>query len=237
MNCKNCNSEVSQNYCSNCGQPATLKRIDGHYIVGEIGQILNFEKGIFYTIKELLIRPGENVRHFILENRNRLVKPIIFIIVTSLIYSLVNTFFHIEDGYIKYDEVNKSSVGLIFKWAQNNYGYANIFMGVFIALCTKLFFRKYNYNFYEILILLCFVMGMGMLIFAFFALLQGVTKLDLMGIAGLIGVAYITWSIGQFFDKKKPINYLKAFASYILGALISVFFAIAIGVLIDILSK
>lgn len=237
MNCKNCNHVVNQHYCPNCGQSSKLKRIDGHYIAHEIGQLLNFQKGILYTIQELLLRPGENVRHFITENRSRLVKPIVFIIVTSLIYSLVNNFFHIEDGYIKYDESTKSSTGIILKWIQEHYGYGNIIMGIFIAIWTKIFFRKYGYNFFEILILLCFVIGMAMLIFALFALFQGLTNFDLMQIAAIVGIAYCSWAIGQFFDKKKPASYFKAFASYLLGMITSVFFAMAIGTFIDILIK
>ncbi len=237
MNCNNCNIQVPLNYCSNCGQAKSLKRIDGKYIIHEIEHVLHFERGILYTIRELLIKPGENVRHFITDNRTRLVKPIIFVIVTSLIYSLVNHFFHIEDGYVKFDGNTKSTTGLIFKWVQEHYGYANIMMGVFIAMWAKVFFKKYNYNFFEILILLCFVMGMSMLIFAFFALFQSLIKIDLMQIAGIIGVGYCSWAIGQFFDKKKPLNYLKGFASYVLGMLTSVIFAIAVGLLIDNLIK
>jgi len=63
-------------------------------------------------------------------------------------------------------------------------------MGIFIAIWTKLFFGKYSYNFFEILILLCFTMGMGMLIFAIFAIIQGLTKIDLMQIAGIVSIAY-----------------------------------------------
>lgn len=233
MNCTNCDHEVTLNYCPNCGQAAKLKRIDGHYIIHEIEHVLHFEKGILYTIRELILKPGENVRYFISENRSRLVKPIIFIIVTSLIYSLINHFYHIEEGHVQYDESSKSTTGLIFKWVQDHYGYSNIIMGIFIALCTKLLFRKYGYNFFEILILLCFVMGIGMLIFAFFAFLQGILKIELMQIAGFIGIAYCTWAIGQFFDKKKPVNYLKAFASYMLGMISSGLFAIGLGTLID----
>jgi len=173
------------------------------------------------------------VRYFLSENRSRLMKPIIFIIVTSIIYSLINHFFHIEKGYLQYDESSKSATGLIFKWVQEHYGYSNIIMGIFIAGWTKILFRKYGYNFYEILILLCFVMGIGMLIFAFFALLQGITKIDMMQIAGYIGIAYCSWAIGQFFDKKNLINYFKAFAAYILGMLVSLTFAMAVGTLID----
>ena len=233
MNCTNCDHEINLNYCPNCGQAAKLKRIDGHYIIHEIEHVLHFEKGILYTIKELLTKPGENVRSFISENRSRLVKPIIFIIVTSLIYSVINHFYHIEKGYVNYDESTKSTTGLIFKWVQDHYGYSNIIMGIFIAVWTKLIFRKYGYNFFEILILLCFVMGIGMLIFALFAFLQGILKIELMQVAGYVGIAYCSWAIGQFFDKKKPLNYLKAFASYMLGMISSGLFAIGLGTLID----
>jgi len=236
MNCKNCNTELNSKFCPDCGQPTSLKRIDGHYIVHEIEHVLHFEKGILYTIKELLLNPGENVRHFITENRVRLVKPILFIIVTSLIYTLVNHFFHIDDGYVKFDEGKISTTGLIFKWVQEHYGYGNIIMGVFIAFWTKIFFKKYGYNFFEILILLCFVMGMGMLIFASFAFFQGLTKIDLMQVGSIVGLIYLTWAIGQFFDGKKPVNYFKAFSSYVLGMLTSVLFAFAIGNIIDILT-
>ena len=237
INCGNCNNQISENYCSNCGQPANLKRIDGHYIIHEIEHVLHFEKGILYTIRELLTRPGENVRRFISENRVRLVKPILFIIVTSLIYTLVNHFFHIEDGYVKFDETKQSATGLIFKWIQEHYGYSNILMGVFIAFWTKIFFKKYDYNFYEILILLCFTMGMAMLIFSVFAIFQGLTHIDLMQVAGFIGIAYCTWAIGQFFDKKIAVNYIKAFASYMLGMIFFTVSALLIGTIIDLIIR
>jgi hypothetical protein len=232
MTCKNCNSEITGNFCSNCGQPVQLKRIDVHYIVHEIEHVLHFEKGILFTIKGLLIQPGKNIRHFIAENRSRLVKPIIFIIVTSLVYSITSHFFHIEKGYVALHGVEKSSVSAIFDWVQQHYGYANIIMGVFIALWVKLFFRKYGYNFFEILILLCFVMGMGMLIFAFFAFLQGVTHTGLMPIAGMFGFAYCAWAIGEFFSRR-AINYFKAFWAYVLGYLTFCIVAFALGSLID----
>ena len=235
LTCKNCSSEVVDKYCSNCGYPAVIRRIDGRYIIHEIEHVLHLERGIFYTNKELLLRPGENVRNFILENRSRLVKPIIFIIVTSLIYSLVNYFFQIEDGYVNYQELNQTTTGKIFQWVQGHYGYANIIMGVFIAFWLKLFFRKYDYNFFEILILICFVMGMGMLIYAVFAIIQGLTHFEYMQVAGIVGLLYCAWAIGQFFDKKKAINYVKAFGTYMLGMLSFIIVAITLGNFIDIL--
>ena len=237
MTCTNCSAEVTHNFCPNCGQPALLKRVDGHYIIHEIEHVLHFERGILYTIRELIIRPGQNVRAYLTENRNRLVKPIIFIIVTSLIYSLIVHFFHIEDKYIKYDEANPSAAGIFLQWMQKHYGYANIMMGVLIAFWTKLFFKKYKYNFFEILILLCFIMGIGMLIFAFFALLQGITHLPLMEIASYTSIVYCVWGMGQFFDKKKLVNYVKAFIAYLLGAATFFVLVFASAAMIDPLLK
>ncbi|PMD96528.1 hypothetical protein BWI97_12075 [Siphonobacter sp. BAB-5405] len=237
MNCKNCNTEINSNYCPGCGQPAKLKRIDGHYIVHEIEHVLHFERGILYTIRELLTHPGQNVRNYISDNRSRLVKPIIFIIVTSLIYTIVSHFFHIENSYIQYNEITKTTVSVVFKWIQDHYGYSNIIMGVFIAGWLKVFFRKYDYNFFEILILLCFVIGMSMLIYTLFAIFQGVTGFRLMQIGGMISIVYNTWAIGQFFDKKKVGSYIKALASYLLGMITFMLTGVFMGIAIDTLMR
>jgi hypothetical protein len=236
-NCRSCELELTSKFCPNCGQPSEIKRIDRHYIIHEIEHVLHFERGILYTIRELITNPGQNIRNYLLENRNRLVKPIIFIIVTSLIYTIINHFFHIEDGYIKYSETKMTATSAIFKWIQEHYGYANIIMGVFIAMWLKLFFRKYQFNFFEILILLCFVIGMGMLIYSFFAIFQGLTHFDLMEIGGIAGIIYCTFAIGQFYDKSKAISYVKAFFAYTFGMLTFTFVAIIIGVLIDLIIK
>ena len=233
--CKNCNTELSGKLCSDCGQEAILERINGQYIKSEIKHLLHFEKGLFYTIKELLIRPGKSVRTFLTENRNRLVKPIFFIIVTSLIYTLVSQYFQIEEQYVNYDVGEFKTTGVILKWIQDNYGYSNILMGVFIAFFVNFFFKKYNFNFYEILILLCFVMGFAMLIGALFALLQGLIHFDLMGIAGILFMIYATFAIADFYDRTKPANYVKAFISYLLGMIIFIVLIVFSGIIIDLI--
>ncbi|WP_262495827.1 DUF3667 domain-containing protein [Pedobacter agri] len=195
---------------------------------------------MLYTVRELAINPGENIRKYLSENRSRLVKPIIFIIITSLIYTVLNHLFHIEDGYVKYHEAKNeapAAVGNIVKWVQNHYGYANIMMGVFIALWLKIFFRKQNYNFYEIVIMLCFVIGMGMLIFSVFAVVQGITHLNLMTFAGIAGIIYSAWAIANFFEPKKMMSYLKAPVAYILGMVTFWIFPIIIGTVIDLVNR
>jgi len=211
----------------------TLPRIDGKYIWNEISSVLNFEKGLFYTIRELLIKPGETVREFIQKDRNRLVKPIIFIIICSFIYTIIQQIFNFEDGYVGYSFSEESTINSIFNWISKNYGYSNILMGIFIAFWIKIFFGKYNYNFYEILILLCFLMGIGMLLFAFFGIADSLIDLKIIDKGYLIGIIYILWGITQFFDKKKLMNYPKAIVSYFLGMGTFMIGIFILGTLID----
>jgi len=235
-NCKKCDNEFLGNYCSNCGNPLTLTRINGKYIIKEIGSVLNFDKGILYTIRELIFRPGISIRKFIQEDRNRLVKPIIFLILCSIIYTLAQHFLHFEDGYLS-AETGNSAVIKILEWIQSNYGYANIFMGFFIGLWTKILFRKSGFNFYEILILIFFTMGIDMLFYTIFGIAESLTNLKVLHIGSIIGVIYSTWAIGRFFNKNKVSSYIKGFFSYFLGWMTSIILVTIIGVLIDLITK
>lgn len=132
VHCNNCKEEINGHFCSNCGHPAQLKRIDAHYITHEINHVLHLEKGFFYTVKELVIKPGKSINEFLTNNRSRLVKPIIFLVVTSLIYTIISHFFHVDEGYLSVQNTGKATTA-IFKWIQGHYGYANIIMGIFIA--------------------------------------------------------------------------------------------------------
>jgi predicted tellurium resistance membrane protein TerC len=74
-----------------------------------------------------------------------------------------------------------------------------------------------------------------MLIYTIFGIIESLTEFKVLQIGGLLGFVYVSWAIGRFFDKKKKINYLKGFLSYILGMLTFTLAAIALGTTIDFL--
>lgn len=232
LQCKRCGKEFRENYCPNCGTIRSLKRINGQYITDSIGSILNLNRGIFYTIKELFIRPGAAVEQFILHDRNRLVKPIVFIIICSLFYTLAHQIFQFEDGYISNGTV-ENSADIVFNWISSNYGYANILMALFIAMWLKVLFRKHSYNYFEVLVLLCYVIGISMLIFGSLGIVDSLVPVKVVDKGFLLGILYVAWAIGQFFAPKKIFSYVKAFLAYILGLMT---FTIVI-ILSDILIK
>ncbi|MTI29753.1 DUF3667 domain-containing protein [Xanthovirga aplysinae] len=238
MECYNCNYPKSGKYCSNCGRAIQLRRIDGKYIIQEIGSVLSFKKGILFTIKELLIRPGQNIKAFILEDRHRLVKPVIFVVFCSFIYTFLHQLLDFEDGYSNQISGSKTSTAIaIIEGLFRNYGYANILMAIFVVPWVKILFRKHNYNFFEILILIWFVFGMVMIISSFFGLIEALTGLGLLYFGGFLSFIYVSWAIGQFFDQRKIVNYFKGLLSLVLGLISAAIIAILLGRVVDLIIK
>ena len=161
-----------------------------------------------------------------------------FILICSLTYTIFEQVFEFKNEYIDFHvEFNDSDsvMSLIFQWITQNYGYSNILMSVFVAAWIKIFYRKYDYNFYEILILLLFVSGMQMLIATLLGVLESLIKIPILSFGTYIVLIYAFWATAQFFDKRKMLNYLKAPISYFLGFITFILVALGIGLLIDLI--
>jgi hypothetical protein len=76
-----------------------------------------------------------------------------------------------------------------------------------------------------------------MLIYAVFAIIEGIFHFKLFKVAGMIGVLYLVWAIGNFFEAKKIGNYVKAFISFLLGTITFYIIIFAIGITTDVLTK
>ncbi|MBS9774419.1 MAG: DUF3667 domain-containing protein [Tenacibaculum sp.] len=216
--CKKCNEEIIKNYCPNCGIPKKIERIDFYYILSQLASIFTLQKGIFYTIKEVFIRPNKSIKNFILYDRNSLVKPIIFLFLTSFIYALINRLLNIEILRIEVDsnEILKYS---FLKILEDNIAYMNIIFIFFIAMWLRLFFRKQSFNFFEILILLCFVIGNVLLMSSIFNIIQSLVNIELQYISFIIVGSYTIYSIFVFFGDKKTKSLVKVLGAYVLGIL------------------
>lgn len=214
----------------------TLERINGKYIWSEISSILNFDKGIFYTIKELFIRPGKTVRKFLIYDRKRIVKPIIFVIFSSLFFVISQQVFGFETGTAP-DNIDSEGVQKAYQWVGKNFGIVNILLGFFIGFWIRLFFLKSKFNIYEIFILVFFTIGIGNLIFAIFGIIESGTGFEINNLAYFATLIYSTWAIGNFFNKKSFWSYFKGLLSYIFGTIMGSFLIVLIGIVIDIVNK
>lgn len=204
-------------------EKSNLKRIDHTYISHEITHLLHLDKGFFYTIRELVLRPGKTVREFLLEDRTKLVKPILFLVLCAVIFTVLIHLFHIT---LTLYGLNESSFNdndnskAIINWTSNNLGYSQLILGIFISFWIRIFFLKFKYNIYEVVVLMSYILGQGLLIFLFFLIAFKILHFKVIATIGtIIYMLYIIWGVGQFFGEKKPLNYFKSIITYVLGVL------------------
>lgn len=220
--CKNCHQTFSGNYCSNCSQSAETHRLDIHFIWHDIQHgLFHFDKGIFYSAKELFTRPGHTIREYIEGQRVQHFKPISLIIVLATLYGLIYHLLHINlMGTASSNEIIDSEK--FNEWVATHFAWVTLATIPFYTLGTYLSFRKQNYNITELFILNTFK-GSQRLFFHIFLLpvyyyfnhsehIKTVTA-----IVYFADIILIFWTNIQFFNK---ISKTKAFVLSILSHVI-----------------
>lgn len=225
--------KIDSPLCETCGQTPTATKIDWNYIASEIRGVFMLEKGFFHTIKRLIIRPGKAIQHFIRADRRSLTKPIVFVILASLVYTLIDHYFPFQAKYMGHEGEIQNYTTAIARWITENYGYSNLLMSIFIAAWMKIFFYNKEYTIFEIGVLLCYVMGMNMLIMGIFGFFEKTVEISLFVVSSIFGFAYAVWALGQFFGSTF-MNYFKAGLAYMLGSISFTFAAIILGILLQI---
>jgi len=241
IKCKKCDESIQGNYCSNCAYPTTLKKIDGKFILNDIGDAFYVNNGFFYTIKRMLLKPGVSVKEYIYEDRNHYIGPVKFFVLISILFGITYFFFKNYVTAITVQPVidlglaEDSAMTKMLAWSLQNTVYTDLFGGLLVTFGLKLFFRKYGYNIFEIFTLVCYVYGIATLLLVFITVITGLTKFNLLQYNQYITTAYFVWAIAQFFDKKKMESYIKAFLSFMVGSVMVLGVLILIGFVSDVL--
>lgn len=94
--CANCNRAIAgpgQKFCPACGQPTPAHRIDWHFLGHELEHsVLHMDRGIFYSLKELMLRPGHLMRDYIEGRRANQVKPLLLLMISAALVVLLGKF-------------------------------------------------------------------------------------------------------------------------------------------------
>lgn len=151
-NCLNCNTEISGKFCSNCGQPASTHRFSLAHVFQHdfIHGVFHFDKGFFYTLKELFTRPGHSIREYVQGKRIRHFNYFTTIIILITIGYFMKKWTKV-DGTVLYDD--KRTVEGLLKILKE-YSKITVFLTVpIISFVSFLFFRKSKQNYTENLVL------------------------------------------------------------------------------------
>lgn len=94
INCAHAVAGPEQKFCPRCGQPTPVHRIDWHFLAHELEHsVLHMDRGILYSIRELMLRPGRLMRDYIDGRRGNHVKPLLLIMVTAAAVVLLSRLF------------------------------------------------------------------------------------------------------------------------------------------------
>lgn len=153
--CQNCNREITENFCGNCGQKK-FKRIDRKYISDELQYtVVHWNKGLLYSIKKLIKNPGKTARTFVEGDRVNHYKPISMVFILSAFgaFLSVKVFGFVDVMKAQMMTTNKNmSAGFADNYVSFWMNYSSFIMLAsipIIAFFTKLVFRKWGHNYYE----------------------------------------------------------------------------------------
>jgi len=168
-NCKNCGHLVSEDYCGKCGQSIHLGRINWHYLLHEFQHsVLHVDKGIFYTIRELLFRPKVTIEDYLDGKRMNHFKPFAFVIILGTIYGFISYYlgYYIEPEFTSYITQDKVAADIVketsretMDWVHSHYSLTMLVFLPFSALASYFVFRNKGYNYFEHLIIYAYITG------------------------------------------------------------------------------
>lgn len=162
--CKNCNHTFEGNFCNICGQSADTHELNMHFIWHDLQHgLLHVDHGIFYTIGQLLYRPGYVVRDFIDGKRVRHFKPVALVVILATLYGLL---FHVFIGNITTAEPIGTQGDFfalyrsVIQWIVNHFAYTALLLITTMSLASYQIFKKQRHNFAEHLVLNTFFIGL-----------------------------------------------------------------------------
>lgn len=95
-NCLNCATLLTadDHFCPHCGQKTDTHRLNMSHIWHDVlHAFTHADKGFFYTIKELAIRPGRVAREYVEGKRKKYFNPFNFLFIIVGVYLIANSIF------------------------------------------------------------------------------------------------------------------------------------------------
>jgi len=226
MECKNCGQDLEGNFCKNCGQKSDIRKIGFGYLLDEIpNSIFQVNRGLFFTVKELFIRPGHSIREFLEGKRKNHYKPLAFFFLTSSVYFLTNYFIghqtFIGDFIVGFKEGLENGEHYVLDWISQNQTYFILSILPFFSLASYLAFIKSAYNYFEHFVLNLYITGQQMLIYTFFSFIEDRDGVIIL-LPILLGTILNFLAFIQFFNKKK---FLKTISLILLTYIIFIILA------------
>ncbi|GAB2497976.1 DUF3667 domain-containing protein [Algoriphagus taiwanensis] len=215
MNCKNCGNLVEENFCGNCGQSIKISRINFSGFINDLSDsVFQVNRGLFFTIWELIVRPGIAIKNFLQGKRKPYFKPFAFLLTTSTFYFLLAEFTDqstwldsFYSGWISgaSDLNQESNAEKVLSWFVYNFRISTLFLLPVYSFACFLSFRKFGFNFLEFIVINCYVSGQQALIYGICTLGEALFQNQLFESSSFfLSTGYAFWVFWKLFDQAKP---------------------------------
>ena len=228
--CKNCSFEFDGKFCPQCGQKAKTKRITTKTVWEEVRKsLVHYDQGFFYTMLQLLRRPGHAVRDYLEGKRVNHMKPVKFMIWTTALNFLIFHFLGLDQAMMQTLQEKQGNNKLGMEFSRYIFDHPSLVLLLLIpniALFSWLFFRRSGYNYAEHFVLNAFLMGevslIGVISNPVYKLI-GYDSNPTMFYAStavqmVVWVSYMGWGYTQFFQpRRKWTGWLKSVLALLSG--------------------
>lgn len=171
--CLNCGENLNGKYCSNCGQKTNTHRITFQYFVFHdiMHGVFHFEKGMLFTAKQALLRPGKAALEYIAGKRVYYYNIFYFILLLIGVIVLISHLYgELTSSTGTGEEMNEAGKKLESIFSQ--FGKLLVFLTVpLTALNSYIIFKRKKLNFSEHIVISGMLLLGTFLLVTFFMLL------------------------------------------------------------------
>lgn len=231
ITCKNCNNVFEGNFCNNCGQSASVKRINWKYIYDDVkGNYVSFNKTKFYSAKELLFRPGFLIRDFLSGKRVNFYKPVSLVLFVASVYAYLFHTFNINPYSVSQSgigDVNNYKFNIIHEWINSHFSISSLISVPIISVTSFLLFKKQNLNFSEYLVINTFLAAQRIIIrivfFPVMLIMNYTHHLNyIFQFLSVADIALMVWAFYQMFENISLLNViLKVLLIYLISFILT----------------
>ena len=214
--CAECGRAIDvpqQHFCPACGQPTPVHRVDWHFLGHELEHsLLHMDRGLLFTLKSLVLRPGVFIRAYLAGRRAGHVRPVMLISLMAAILTVASTYLahaDIVDAGHSMDLPSNSRAAadglarhftVALEWINHHYAWAALLLLPIEASAFQLAFRRFRHlNYPEWLVITAYLTGLSFLIQTVLVLFDHWLP-DRMLWAGILSLGYMVFALAQFFE-------------------------------------
>ncbi|RTQ47789.1 DUF3667 domain-containing protein [Hymenobacter gummosus] len=161
--CLNCGQAVPERFCTRCGQDVHhTHRITLHHLLHDIPHsVWHVDRGILFTVRETLRRPGSTIRRYLAGERAAHYRPLALVLLLAGVYSLLVLALPIQLVAPRPAGASAQATQMIEanRFAFKYMGWLCVAMLPVFALGTWALLRRLRYNLAEHLTAHALVMG------------------------------------------------------------------------------